>query len=87
MDDMKRMKGTHLKIVGQIQEQYKMIEEDSQGQFNQFVITIQDQYQSKLTTLRQVMQVYRTDLDNNQSNWKNSLEVSQYQSLDNLRMN
>lgn len=84
---MKRMKGTHLKIVGQIQEQYKMIEEDSQGQFNQFVITIQDQYQSKLTTLRQVMQVYRTDLDNNQSNWKNSLEVSQYQSLDNLRMN
>ena len=87
MDDMKWMKGTHLKIVGQIQEQYKMIEEDSQGQFNQFVITIQDQYQSKLTTLRQVMQVYRTDLDNNQSNWKNSLEVSQYQSLDNLRMN
>ena len=76
MDDMNRMKGTHLKIVGQIQEQYKIIEEDSQGQFNQFVITFRDEYQSKLSTFRKVINIHRADLENNQSDWKNSLEVS-----------
>ena len=73
---MKRMKGVHLKIVGQIQEQYKMIEEDSQGQFNQFVITIRDQYQSKEATFRQVIEVHRAELEKSQSYWKNTVEVS-----------
>ena len=70
------MKGLHLRIVGQIQEQYKLIEEDSQGQFNQFVILIRDQYQSKISTFRQVIEVHRTDLENKENFWKNSYEVS-----------
>ena len=73
---MKRMKGLHLKIVGQIQEQYKMIEEDSQGQFNQFVIAIRDDYDSKISTFRQVMNIHRTDSEKKESFWKNSYEVS-----------
>ncbi len=73
---MKRMKGLHLRIVGQIQEQYKLIEEDSQGQFNQFVILIRDQYQSKISTFRQVVEVHRADLENKENFWKNSYEVS-----------
>ena len=73
---MKRMKSLHLRIVGQIQEQYKLIEEDSQGQFNQFVILIRDQYQSKISTFRQVVEVHRTDLENKENFWKNSYEVS-----------
>jgi DNA-binding SARP family transcriptional activator len=73
---MKRMKSLHLRIVGQIQEQYKLIEEDSQGQFNQFVILIRDQYQSKISTFRQVIEVHRTDLENKENFWKNSYEVS-----------
>ena len=70
------MKGLHLRIVGQIQEQYKLIEEDSQGQFNQFVILIRDQYQSKISTFRQVVEVHRADLENKENFWKNSYEVS-----------
>ncbi|XP_028399082.1 kinectin-like [Dendronephthya gigantea] len=74
MDDMKRMKGLHLKIVGQIQEQYKLIEEDSRGQFNQYVISIRDQYQSKVATFRQVIEIHQADLENKESFWKNSYE-------------
>jgi hypothetical protein len=76
MDDMKRMKGSHLKIVGQIQEQYKLIEEDSQGQFNQFVILIRDDYQSKISTFRQVIDIHRNDLEKKENFWKNSYEVT-----------
>ena len=73
---MKRMKGSHLKIVGQIQEQYKLIEEDSQGQFNQFVILIRDDYQSKISTFRQVIDIHRNDLEKKENFWKNSYEVT-----------
>ena len=76
MDDMKRMKRSHLKIVGQIQEQYKLIEEDSQGQFNQFVILIRDDYQSKISTFRQVIDIHRNDLEKKENFWKNSYEVT-----------
>lgn len=72
---MKRMKGRHLKIVGQIEEQYKLIEKDSQGQFNQFVITIRDQYNSKIATFRQVIEFYQADLEKKENFWKRSYEV------------
>ena len=72
---MKRMKGVHLKIVGQIQDQYKLIEEGSHGQFNQFVISIRDQYQSKISTFRQVIEIHRADLESKETFWKNSYEV------------
>ena len=75
MDDMRRMKGLHLKIVGQIQDQYKLIEEDSQGQFNQFVISIRDDYQSKISTFRQVIEIHRADSEKKENFWKNSYEV------------
>ena len=72
---MKRMKAVHLKIVGQIQDQYKLIEEDSRGQFNQFVISIRDQYESKIATFRQVIEVHQADLVSKENFWKNSYEV------------
>lgn len=73
---MRRMKGLHLKIVGQIQEQYKLIEEDSRGQFNQYVILIRDQYQSKIATFRQVIEIHQADLENKETFWKSSYDVS-----------
>ena len=40
----------------QIEEQYRLIEVDSQKQFNDYVIKLRDDYRSKVTTFKHVIE-------------------------------
>ncbi|KAI8507762.1 hypothetical protein Bbelb_140020 [Branchiostoma belcheri] len=73
MDDMKRMKGNHIKIVGQIEENYRTIENETQSQFNIFVLGLRSQYGDKVKTFRQVIEAHRTELQRKEQYWDESL--------------
>ncbi|XP_035667060.1 myosin heavy chain, non-muscle-like isoform X4 [Branchiostoma floridae] len=73
MDDMKRMKGNHIKIVGQIEENYRTIENETQSQFNIFVLGLRSQYGEKVKTFRQVIEAHRAELQKKEQYWDESL--------------
>ncbi|XP_019614504.1 PREDICTED: cingulin-like isoform X2 [Branchiostoma belcheri] len=73
MDDMKRMKGNHIKIVGQIEENYRTIENETQSQFNIFVLGLRSQYGDKVKTFRQVIEAHRAELQRKEQYWDESL--------------
>nr|XP_034326344.1 myosin-11 isoform X3 [Crassostrea gigas] len=72
--DMKRMRSNHIHIVADIQKEYKSIEDETQRQFNIFVINLRDTYKGKVTTFRQVIDIHRTELQSKESYWNEMLE-------------
>ncbi|XP_056022835.1 uncharacterized protein LOC125649969 isoform X2 [Ostrea edulis] len=72
--DMKKMKSNHICIVTDIQREYKSIEDETQRQFNIFVINLREQYKGKVTTFRQVIDVHRSELQSKESYWNEMLE-------------
>ncbi|XP_041465181.1 myosin-10-like [Lytechinus variegatus] len=73
MEDMKKMKGNHIRIVHEIQDNYRQIEDQTQDQFNVFVINLRSQYKEKVVTFRQVIEVHRKELDSHKSYWEQTL--------------
>ncbi|XP_013381307.1 nuclear mitotic apparatus protein 1 [Lingula anatina] len=73
VDDMKKMKGSHILIVQQIQDAYKDIENETQGQFNLFVLNLRHQYAEKVSTFRHVINVHREELSQKQLYWDSML--------------
>ncbi|XP_060074621.1 myosin-1B-like [Ylistrum balloti] len=73
VDDLKNMKHNHIRIVGDIQTQYKEIEDETQSQFNIFVFALRDQYSNKVQTFKQVIDVHRVDLQNKEAYWNEML--------------
>ncbi|XP_077988822.1 uncharacterized protein LOC144443263 isoform X2 [Glandiceps talaboti] len=73
MDDMTRMKVNHVKIVHQIEDNYKLIEDETQGQFNMFVISLRENYSSKVKTFKQVIEIHRVEFDRHQKYWDETL--------------
>lgn len=74
MDDMKNMKITHVRIVNDIQHQYKVIEDETQSQFNTYVFFLRDQYSNKVKTFKQVIDVHRLDLQSKEEYWNEMLK-------------
>ncbi|XP_022099013.1 myosin-9-like [Acanthaster planci] len=74
MDDMKRMKLNHLRIVGQIEDTYKTIEDETQTQFNMFVGGLRVQYKDKVKTFRQVIEIHREDFGSHKNYWEETLK-------------
>ncbi|KAJ8304782.1 hypothetical protein KUTeg_018365 [Tegillarca granosa] len=73
MNDMKLMKKTHVRIVEDIQVQYKAIEDETQSQFNTYIITLREHYSNKVQTFKQVIDIHRTDLDKKEAYWNEML--------------
>lgn len=74
VDNMKRMKGNHLKVIEKIQDQYKAIEEHTQGQFNDYVIKLRMEYSDKVGTFRKIIEIHQTEQDRNTDYWKNCIK-------------
>ena len=74
MEDMKNMKVTHVRIVTDIQHQYKVIEDETQSQFNTYVFFLRDQYSTKVKTFKQVIDVHRLDLQSKEEYWNEMLQ-------------
>ncbi|XP_071166574.1 uncharacterized protein [Mytilus edulis] len=74
MEDMKNMKVTHVRIVSEIQGEYKQIEDETQSQFNTYVFFLRDQYSNKVKTFKQVIDVHRMDLQNKEQYWNEMLQ-------------
>ncbi|XP_038044756.1 myosin-10-like [Patiria miniata] len=74
MDDMKKMKMNHLRIVGQIEDTYKTIEDETQTQFNMFVGGLRVQYKDKVKTFRQVIEIHREDFGSHKTYWEETLK-------------
>ncbi|XP_072167094.1 uncharacterized protein [Diadema setosum] len=73
MEDMKKMKTNHIRIVHEIQDNYRQIEDQTQDQFNVFVLSLRQQYKEKVVTFRQVIEVHRKELDSHKSYWEQTL--------------
>ncbi|XP_065060252.1 myosin-2 heavy chain-like [Rhopilema esculentum] len=74
VDNMKRMKGNHLKVVERIQDQYKVIEEHTQGQFNDYVIKLRMEYNEKVGTFKRIIEIHQAELKKSQDFWQNSVK-------------
>ncbi|XP_041373330.1 COP1-interactive protein 1-like [Gigantopelta aegis] len=70
VDDMKDMKTNHIRIVHDIESYYKAIEDETQSQFNLFVICLRHQYSDKVKTFRQVIDIHRHELEKKETYYK-----------------
>lgn len=77
MDDMKKMKSGHVKVVDNIQEQYKTLEDDIQAKFNTFVLNLRNEYSNKVTTFRQVITIHREDSFRTNTYWQETVKSLQ----------
>lgn len=77
MDDMKKMKSSHVKVVDQIQDQYKSLEDDIQAKFNTFVLNLRNEYSNKVTTFRQVITIHREDSFRTNTYWQETVKSLQ----------
>ncbi|XP_071110400.1 uncharacterized protein [Haliotis cracherodii] len=73
MDDMTNMKTNHVRIVHDIDKHYRAIEDETQTQFNTFVLCLREQYSGKVTTFRQVIDIHRTELSKKEVYWNEVL--------------
>ncbi|XP_067665807.1 uncharacterized protein [Haliotis asinina] len=73
MDDMANMKTNHIRIVHDIDKHYRAIEDETQSQFNAFVLCLREQYSGKVTTFRQVIDIHRTELSKKEAYWNEVL--------------
>ncbi|XP_076443264.1 uncharacterized protein LOC143281879 [Babylonia areolata] len=72
--DMSDMKSKHLRIVKDIEKHYRAIEDETQVQFNGFVLMLRQQYKGKSDTFRQVIELYRTQMSEKEEYWKESMQ-------------
>lgn len=77
MDDMKKMKSNHVKVVDRIQDQYKSVEDDIQAKFNTFVLNLRNEYSNKVTTFRQVITIHREDSLRTNTYWEDTVKSLQ----------
>ncbi|KAL8610796.1 hypothetical protein ACOMHN_016779 [Nucella lapillus] len=72
--DMTNMKTKHVRIVQDIEKHYRAIEDDTQVQFNGFVLMLRQQYRGKMDTFSQVVEMYRTQMTSKEDYWKESMQ-------------
>ncbi|KAM7449659.1 hypothetical protein ABFA07_002571 [Porites harrisoni] len=77
MDDMKKMKSNHVKVIDRIQDQYKSVEDDIQAKFNTFVLNLRNEYSNKVTTFRQVITIHREDSLRTNTHWEDTVKSLQ----------
>lgn len=77
MDDMKKMKSSHVKVIDRIQDQYKVMEDDIQAKFNTFVLNLRNEYSNKVTTFRQVITIHREDTLRSNTYWEDTVKSLQ----------
>lgn len=77
MDDMKKMKSNHVKVIDRIQDQYKSVEDDIQAKFNTFVLNLRNEYSNKVSTFRQVITIHREDTLRSTSYWEDTVKSLQ----------
>ncbi|XP_050403052.1 myosin-2 heavy chain [Patella vulgata] len=68
--DMECMKISHIRIVHDIENNYRAIEDETQSQFNMFVLCLKKEYVEKVTTFKQVIDVHRIELESKETYWK-----------------
>ncbi|KAK6179033.1 hypothetical protein SNE40_011481 [Patella caerulea] len=68
--DMECMKINHIRIVHDIENNYRAIEDETQSQFNMFVLCLKQEYAGKVTTFKQVINVHRIELESKETYWK-----------------
>ncbi|XP_057300384.1 early endosome antigen 1-like [Hydractinia symbiolongicarpus] len=73
IEDMKKMKANHYAVVEKIQEQYQLIEEESQAQFNAYVIKLRGEYNTKVSTFRHVLESHQTEFTNKQKFYEEAI--------------
>eukprot|EP00794_Sanderia_malayensis_P009619 gene9619-10602_t len=73
VDNMKRMKSSHVKVVENIQDQYSVIEEHTQGQFNDYVLKLRLEYGDKVTTFRKIVEIHQAELERSQDYWHDAI--------------
>ncbi|XP_074649983.1 uncharacterized protein LOC141905115 [Tubulanus polymorphus] len=73
LDDMQNMKTKHVEIIRDIEGNFRTIEKESQNQFNQFILSLRQQYGKKVTTFRQVIEAHRTELLRKEHYWDEAL--------------
>ncbi|KAJ8029772.1 Kinesin-like protein KIN-14I [Holothuria leucospilota] len=73
VEDMQTMKNNHVDIVQKIQDAYKKIENETQSQFNIFVLGLRTQYKEKVKTFRQVIVVHQQELDSLKNYWESTI--------------
>lgn len=74
MDDMKKMKSNHVKVIDRIQGHYKSVEDDVQAKFNTFVLNLRNEYSNKVTTFRQVITIHREDQLRTNTYWEDTVK-------------
>lgn len=74
VEDMLSMKHAHVDIVNQIESNYRLIEDETQNQFNVFVLNLRKQFKNKVVTFRRVVEIHRKDLDQKQTYWTDSMQ-------------
>ncbi|KAK7116259.1 hypothetical protein V1264_001974 [Littorina saxatilis] len=72
--DMTDMKAKHLHIVRDIEKHYRAIEDETQLQFNGFVLMLRNQYTGKVSTFRQVIELHRNEQTRKEQYWQETLE-------------
>ncbi|PVD19886.1 hypothetical protein C0Q70_20379 [Pomacea canaliculata] len=72
--DMNSMKTKHVYIVQEIEKHYRAIEDETQHQFNGFVMMLRQQYSGKVATFRQVIEVHRLELQRKEAYWNETLK-------------
>nr|KAG5697355.1 hypothetical protein BaRGS_004081 [Batillaria attramentaria] len=72
--DMSEMKTKHVRIVKDIEKHYRAIEDETQVQFNGFVFMLRQQYTGKVATFRQVIELHRSELQQKEQYWTETLQ-------------
>uniref|UniRef100_A0A7M5X8X7 Kinesin motor domain-containing protein n=1 Tax=Clytia hemisphaerica TaxID=252671 RepID=A0A7M5X8X7_9CNID len=74
IEDMKKMKANHFEVVEKIQQQYQLIEEESQVQFNNYVIKLRGEYSTKVATFRHVLESHQADYKQKQNFYEQAIK-------------
>ncbi|XP_064607876.1 myosin-10-like [Liolophura sinensis] len=73
-NDMTNMKANHVKIVREIETNYHLIEDETQSQFNTFILLLRTEYTGKVNTFRQVIEAHRLELQQKEDYWNQTLK-------------
>ncbi|XP_012557643.2 uncharacterized protein LOC100213907 isoform X1 [Hydra vulgaris] len=74
VDDMKKMKENHYVVVEKIQHHYKLIEEDTQVQFNDYLNKLRNEYSQKVTTFKQVLESHNAEFKERENFYEQAIK-------------
>ncbi|XP_065672562.1 kinesin-related protein 2 isoform X3 [Hydra vulgaris] len=74
VDDMKKMKENHYVVVEKIQHHYKLIEEDTQVQFNDYLNKLRNEYSQKVATFKQVLESHNAEFKERENFYEQAIK-------------